>query len=102
MASLRWLPLSMAWGLARFYAKLLDKAIPRLRRTAYRNLGFAMPGADARAIADGVFASIGRMLLVFSRFPAITRGNVSEWIRYDGLEHFHEAKRRGQGVLFAT
>jgi Kdo2-lipid IVA lauroyltransferase/acyltransferase len=92
----------MAWRLARFYAKLLDKAIPRLRRTAYRNLSIAMPSADAPAITDGVFASIGRILLVFSRFPAITRENVSEWIRYDGLEHFHEAKRRGKGVLFAT
>jgi Kdo2-lipid IVA lauroyltransferase/acyltransferase len=102
IASLRWLPLRLALPLARCYAGLLDKAIPRLRRVAYRNLSFAMPSADPRAIADGVFRSIARILLAFSRFPDITRENVSDWIRYDGIEHFHEAKRRGRGVLFAT
>jgi Kdo2-lipid IVA lauroyltransferase/acyltransferase len=61
-----------------------------------------MPLADAREIADGVFRSIARILLVFSRFPSITCANVSDWIRYDGLEHFEEARRRGKGVLFAT
>jgi KDO2-lipid IV(A) lauroyltransferase len=88
--------------LARCYASLLDKAIPRLRRIAYRNLAFALPEADPHAVTDGVFRSIARILLVFSRFPSITRENVNEWIRYDGLEHFQEAKRRGKGVLFAT
>jgi KDO2-lipid IV(A) lauroyltransferase len=102
VASLRWLPLALAWPLARCYSRLLDKAIPRLRRIAYRNLSFALPSADPRAIVDGVFRSIARILLVFSRFPSITLENVSEWIRYDGLEHFQEAKRRGKGVLFAT
>ena len=102
VASLRWLPLILAWPLARCYATLLDKAIPRLRRIAYRNLAFALPLADARAVTDGVFRSIARILLVFSRFPSITRDNVNQWIRYDGLEHFEEAKRRGKGVLFAT
>jgi Kdo2-lipid IVA lauroyltransferase/acyltransferase len=102
IASLRWLPLSLAWPLARLYAELLDKAVPRLRRISYRNLAFALPSADARAITDGVFRSIARIILVFSRFPCITRENVSEWIRYEGLEHFLEAKHRGRGVLFAT
>lgn len=102
VASLRWLPRTLAWPLARCYATLLDKAIPRLRRVAYHNLRVAIPSVDPRAITDGVFRSIGRILLVFSRFPDITRDNVSDWIRYDGLEHFKEAKRRGKGVLFAT
>jgi KDO2-lipid IV(A) lauroyltransferase len=102
MASLRWLPLAVARPLAHLYARLLDKAIPRLRRTAYDNLSFALPSANAREITDGVFASIARIILAFSRFPSITRDNVSDWIRYDGLEHFLEAKRRGKGVLFAT
>jgi Kdo2-lipid IVA lauroyltransferase/acyltransferase len=102
IASLRWLPLSLAWPLARFYATLLDKSIPRLRRIACRNLSLALPAADPRAITDGVFRSIARIILVFSRFPSITAENVSDWIRYQGLEHFIEAKRRGKGVLFAT
>jgi Kdo2-lipid IVA lauroyltransferase/acyltransferase len=102
IASLRWLPLAAAARLAFFYARLLDRAIPRLRAIAYQNLSFALPSADARTITDGVFASIARIILVFSRLPSIKRANVTDWIRYDGLEHFIEAKRRRKGVLFAT
>jgi KDO2-lipid IV(A) lauroyltransferase len=102
IACLRVLPLPIAWPLARACVTLLDKAIPRLRRIAYRNLRFALPQADAKAITDGVFASIARLILVFARFPLIDRGNVSEWIHYEGLEHYLEAKRHGKGVLFAT
>jgi Kdo2-lipid IVA lauroyltransferase/acyltransferase len=99
LATLRWTPLETARGLGRFYARLLDIAIPRLRRTAYRNLAMAWPEADARTITDGVFASIGRILVSLARFPGL---KTEQWIRYQGLEHYQEAKRRGKGVLFAT
>jgi KDO2-lipid IV(A) lauroyltransferase len=81
---------------------LLDSAVPRLRRTAYRNLALALPGAGARSVTDGVFQSIARLLLTFARFPSFNASNISEWIRYEGFEHYREAKRRGRGVLFAT
>jgi KDO2-lipid IV(A) lauroyltransferase len=103
--SLEWAPLPLARGLARFYVRLLDLAIPRLRRVALRNLSFAMPEAGrARhtAVADGVFRSIARMLVVFARFPSIHRGNLDRWVRAEGAEHFDAALRRGRGVLFAT
>ncbi len=51
---------------------------------------------------DGVFESIGRLLVAFARFPQITKANVADWIRYDGFEHYLAAKERGKGVLFAT
>ncbi len=103
--SLEWAPLRLAYGLAGLYVWLLDLAIPRLRRVALRNLSFAMPELDrARhaAIVDGVFRSIARMLVAFARFPSIRRENLEQWIRAEGGEHFHEALRRGRGVLFAT
>ncbi|MCX6636244.1 MAG: lysophospholipid acyltransferase family protein [Acidobacteria bacterium] len=90
---------------ARISTRLLDLALPRLRRTALRNLEFAMPELDGAArerIADGVFRSIARVLVAFARFPRLRRENLGEWIRYEGIEHFQEAKRRGRGVLFAT
>ena len=92
-------------GLARFYAALLDLAIPRLRRTAMRNLELAYPEkspAERRAIADEVFRSIARLIWVFARFPQINRQNIHKWIRYEGLEHYLEAKKAGRGILFAT
>jgi KDO2-lipid IV(A) lauroyltransferase len=86
--------------LARVYVKILDLAIPRLRRTAARNLQIASVPDDG--VLDGMFRSIGRMLVAFARLPSITRGNVQEWIRYDGLENFTSALARGRGVLVAT
>ncbi len=99
---------SLAHGplsLARFYVKLLDLAIPRLRRTAMRNLELAYPEkslAERRAIADEVFLSIARLIWIFARFPKFNAQNIHELIRYEGLEHFLEVKKRGRGVLFAT
>jgi len=92
-------------GLARVYGKLVDLALPRLRRVAMRNLELAYPDktpAERKAIVDEVFRSIARLLYAFARFPRINRENISQWIRYEGLEHYLEAKKRGHGVLFAT
>jgi KDO2-lipid IV(A) lauroyltransferase len=80
-------------------------AVPRLRRVAVRNLEMALPelGAAGHArIVDGVFRSLARLLVGFAWFPRIRRENVSEWIRYEGLEHYTAALRHGRGVLFAT
>lgn len=103
--SLRVLPTRSSMRLGGFYAHLLDRGIPRLRQTALVNLAFAWPDRDQRwreRTVDGVFRSIGRMLAVFVRFPVIGKANVDQWIRYEGLEHFQQAKARGKGVLFAT
>jgi KDO2-lipid IV(A) lauroyltransferase len=102
MKSLEYAPAPMAHWLALGYARLLDLAIPRLRRVAYRNLSMALPGADQRAIVDGVFRSIARLLVTFAKFPSIRRENLSQWIRWEGAEHFENALREGRGVLFAT
>jgi Kdo2-lipid IVA lauroyltransferase/acyltransferase len=70
-----------------------------------RNLELAYPEktpAERKAVVDEVFRSIGRVLYAFSRFPRINRQNISRWIRYEGLEHYQEAKKAGHGVLFAT
>lgn len=105
LASLASLPRPAAERLARSYAWLLDKAVPKLRRVALRNLEMAMPERsieDRQTIATGVFHSIARMMVSFARMPGIGAGQVGEWIRYDGYEHFAQALERGRGVLFAT
>jgi KDO2-lipid IV(A) lauroyltransferase len=105
LKSLEYAPRAIADVLARIYVRLLDRAIPRLRRVAERNLAFALPElmAPRRAeIIDGVFASIARILVCFAKFPSIRRDNVDQWIRLEGGEHFEAALRPGRGVLFAT
>ncbi len=101
--TLRRTPRGVALGLGAFYARLLDAAIPRLRRTAMRNLEMAgFPAPRRKTIVDGIFASIGRLVATFARFPDLSRQNISEWICYAGFEHFERARARGKGVLFAT
>jgi KDO2-lipid IV(A) lauroyltransferase len=92
-------------GLARFYAGLLDLAVPRLRQTAMRNLELAYPemsAAQRKAIAGQVFQSIARLIWIFARLPQMNRENIHEWIRYEGLEHYLAAKQAGRGILIAT
>jgi KDO2-lipid IV(A) lauroyltransferase len=103
--TMQYAPRPVAEGVSRLCARLLDRAVPRLRRVAMRNLELAMPEKSAeerRLIVDGVFRSIARVMLAVARFPRIGRGNVSKWIRYEGFEHFEQGLARGRGVLFAT
>lgn len=105
LKSLEWAPRPLAERLARGYTRLLDLAIPRLRRVARRNLAMALPElseARHREITDGVFDSIARLLVAFAKFPSIRRGNLERWIRFEGYEHVKAAHAAGRGVLFAT
>ena len=101
LATLSLTPLSSANTLARFYVRLLDLALPRLRRTALKNLEMA-GFAGRERITTGVFNSIAMLVVSFARFPRITRDNVRDVIRYDGLENFEQARSLGKGVLVAT
>ncbi len=105
LKSLEWAPLTLAHRLALGYTRLLDLLIPRLRRVGERNLSLALGElgpAERRAILDGVFRSIARLLVTFAKFPSIRRENLDRWIRAEGYEHFESALRDGRGVLFAT
>lgn len=105
VATLRFTPRPLADLLARGYAMLLDKTVPRLRRIAMRNLEMAMPevsSEERRRIADGVFLSIARVLVAVARLPDLNSGNIGEWIYHDGLNHLREAQSRGKGVIVAT
>jgi len=102
LKSLQYAPLALAWRLGFAYARLLDRALPRLRRVAYSNLAMALPETDAQTVVDGVFRSIGRLLVVFAKLPSIRKQNLSRWIRLEGGEHFQAAQQAGRGVLFAA
>ncbi len=102
---LRRAPRPVAESVAASFVRLLDKAVPKLRRAARINLSFAMPERsveEREGIIDGVFRTTARVLVAFAKFPDINARNVHDWIRYEGLEHYQCAKMRGRGVLVAT
>ncbi len=102
LKSIELAPMPIARRLARRYIALLDLAMPRLRRAAYRNLSLALPTAAPEEVVDGVFDSLGRVLLAFAKFPRIGRENIDQWIRCEGREHLENALQRKRGVLVAT
>src|SRR6202162_3022289 len=105
LKSLEYAPLPLAGVLARGYARVLDLAVPRLRRVADRNLSLALPELNAKEraqVADGVYRSIARLLVAFAKFPSIRKDSVQRSIRCERSEHVAEAFRQGRGVLFAT
>ncbi len=70
-----------------------------------KNLSFALPDLseeERSRITDECFLSLARLLATVARFPDIGPHNVHEWIRYEGFEHFEQAKIQGRGILFAT
>ena len=100
--TLRILPGGLAFAVARVYVGLLDLLVPKLRRTGMKNVQEIARLPEPEAIIDGVFRNIARSLTVFAKLPDYNAENISNLIRYEGLEHFQEAKRRGKGAFFAT
>jgi len=102
---LRAVPLRVAYRIGYAGARFLDFLLPKLRKVAARNLAVVCPElslAETRRITDGVFRTVGRLLVALARFPLINRNNVGDWISYQGLEHYQAAKQKGRGVLIAT
>lgn len=95
LATLGALPFGACMRVARWYFRILRAFVPKLDRVARRNMEIA-------GLSGAMWDSLARSLAVFARFPKMNRQNIGDWIRYEGLEHYAEAKRQGRGVLFAT
>lgn len=105
LQALRWLPLSLARLLASALADSVRLVTARWKRIAAINLGIAFPEWSEQRKAETIKASyrnLGANALALARLPRLNEGNISEWIRYDGLEHYAAALEKGSGVIFLT
>jgi KDO2-lipid IV(A) lauroyltransferase len=99
------LPRSIALALGELVAAIGFTLARRQRLAGMRNLQLALPQLDEaqrRAILRECFSNLGRLLVEFSRFPRLHKGNISQFVVYDGLEHYLKATQRGNGVIFLT
>lgn len=77
----------------------------RQRNAGFHNLRMAMPELSAQEhhrILRGSFENLARLLVEFSHFSELNKGNISRFVIHDGLENYHEAVRRGRGIIFMT
>jgi KDO2-lipid IV(A) lauroyltransferase len=80
-------------------------ALARLRRIGDRNLRIAYPEASADWRAQtlrGVYRSLGWQLAEFCRMRRYTEANTRSLLRYEGFEHFAQARDKRRGVLIVT
>src|SRR3989449_9620035 len=99
------MPRPMAHRASRMLAWLGFHLARRQRRAGIQNLRMAMPSLsdkERRRILRGCFQNLGRLLVEFSHFPELSKGNISEFVVHDGLENYLEGLRRGRGVVFMT
>ncbi len=79
--------------------------LPRLGRVGMRNLEIAFPEktvVERKRILRGVYRSLGWQLGEFCKMRGYSAAEASEFIRYDGLEHYLAARDKGRGVLVLT
>ncbi len=105
--------LSVVGSLPRALARMLGEAIGRacfhlfgrLRRVGLRNLEIAFPSWTPErktAVLRASFMQLGRHLAEFCHMRRYTPEQAASFIRYDGLERYLAAARRGKGVLVLT
>lgn len=99
------LPFETSMRFGKAVGRLLAKSLPKLQKTARRNLEIAfpeMPDAEKEKIIVGTFESLGRHLGFVSHFKKFKLETVRELTEVVGKEHFDKAHATGHGILFFT
>jgi len=102
---MRLLPRRLARAVGAGIAAAAFHGLGRLRGVGARNLKLAfpeMPEAEREKILRSVYRNLGTLLAEFCLMPRYTPEGASLFIRYDGLENYLAARKRGKGVLVLT
>ena len=103
--TLRWMPRSLAHLAAEMLAWCGFHLARRQRNTGAHNLRLAFPDlsvSERDRILRGCFQNLGRLLVEFTHFHRLNKGNISQYVVHDGLENYLEGLSRGRGVIFMT
>jgi Kdo2-lipid IVA lauroyltransferase/acyltransferase len=96
-------PMSWVRGFGAGLGQLLYVFDRRHRAIALDNLRNAFPGrseTERRAIARGVFAHLGRLVLELLKIDGMRRETLLALVESEGDERVRDAYARGKGVLF--
>ena len=101
----RILPRRGARGVGEFIGWLAFLGLGRLRVVGERNLRLAFPEtleSERNRILRAEYRNLGHLLAEFCLMPDYSADQASEFIRYEGLENYLQARDRGKGVLVLT
>jgi KDO2-lipid IV(A) lauroyltransferase len=104
-AAIGMLPRHIARAVGAGVGRLLFHLLGRLRTTGLDNLGRSFPEkteAERALILRGVYRSLGWQIGEFCKMRHYTAAKASQFIRYDGIENYLEARAKGRGVLVLT
>lgn len=103
---LGWLPRALTRRLGGVLGDVLFRLSGKLRHTGTQNITIAFPSmkAEARvALLKTAFQHLGRHLAEVCLMGRYTRSFAQENVmRYEGLQHYLDAKQAGRGVLVLT
>ncbi len=115
-----WLEFAIVWLLVRIIGSLPRAAarsvgaaigwlawtlLGRLHRVGLANLALAFPEgstAQRERILRSLYRSLGWQLAEFCKMSGYSQQQANAFIRYDGLQHYLQARDRGKGVLVLT
>jgi KDO2-lipid IV(A) lauroyltransferase len=99
------LPRPLARAAGALVGRFAYAVLRRLRRVGLRNLDLAFPelaAGEREALLRTEYRNLGWLLAEFCKMSSYTREQASEFIRYEGMEHYLAARERGKGVLVLT
>jgi Kdo2-lipid IVA lauroyltransferase/acyltransferase len=102
---LRLLPRRLARAIGIAIGAGAFRGLGRLRGVGLRNLELAFPEMTAQEreeILQSEYRNLGLLLAEFCKMPDYTAATASQFIRYEGLENYLQARARGKGVLVLT
>jgi KDO2-lipid IV(A) lauroyltransferase len=102
---LRVLPRSWARACGAVIANIAHDTLSRLRRVGLHNLELAFPAMAASERAHILrleYRQLGWLLAEFCQMSTYTPEFAGQFIRYEGLEHYLNARDRCKGVLVLT
>ena len=75
------------------------------RRLACEHIRLSLELTDrrnVRAIAKACFKNIGKTLVEFMRFPRLNSRQIDQYVRFEGIQHVHDALSKGNGAIILT
>ena len=99
------IPRSAARSIGTFIGWIAYRLLARLRQVGLRNLQLAFPDAsqdEQTALLRAAYRNLGLHLAEFCLMQSYSHEQASQFIEYNGLDHYLAARELGKGVLVLT